>query len=414
MKSNDLWKNSWVSDDETHHEKNGGPLYPQRFEKVLSFHDPGLAPVKKNGKWFHIIPDGSKAYSRAFDQAFGFYDERASVESGGEWFHIKPDGSDAYERRFSWCGNFQQGLCTVRDKQGLYHHITPEGEDAYSEKYLYAGDFREGVAVVKRWDGLCQHIRTNSETLHDRLYVDLGVYHKGYATAKDSFGWFHIDKNGKPRYKHRYHSAEPFYNGLALCATMSGNYVRIDASGKEVEKINPPKTRSTGKKILIIGNLSSGKTTLGRELAKRLGFEILRIDDCRRLMADGSVSGEYRAWSKFAEYCESNKDCILEFSGGGPHVFNIGRALELSGAKTYLIWLDATLDECIARSKERTFDSPYPYALGDLTELIKHIDREIKTAWENVWTKKGFKTLRIKNPGRDNIQQAISLLGDEL
>lgn len=409
--NNDSWKNSWISGDETHHETSDGPLYSKRFQKVLSFHDPGLAPVKENGEWFHIKPNGQKAYSQTFDQAFGFYDERATVVLDDEWFHIKPDGRDAYERRFSWCGNFQQELCSVCDKSGLYHHIKLNGEGAYPERYIYAGDFRDGVAVVKRSDGLSKHIKTNGEPLHNQLFNDLGVYHKGYATAKDAFGWFHINRLGEPLYKQRYQSTEPFYNGFALCVTSSGKFVRIDIFGAEVEKIIPQATQKTVKKILLIGNLSSGKTTLGKTLSERLGFDILRIDDCRRRMSDGSVSGEYRAWTKFVEHCESDQNCILEFSGGGPHVFNIGRALELSGALIYLIWLDADLKECIARSKERTFDSPYPYDFGDLTELILHIDHEIKLAWTSVWTKKGFRTLQIKEP-ENALPRTLNFIGE--
>jgi hypothetical protein len=408
-----LWQCSRVSPDGTHHENSEGPIYAHRFQQVLSFHPPGLAPAKEYGRWFHIRPDGTPAYSKAFDQVFGFYQGRAAVEENGKWFHVLTNGDEAYESRFSWCGNFQQGLCVVRDLDGFYYHIGLNGREAYPERYLYVGDFSEGIAVAKRKDGLCFHIRADGSPLTDRSYVELGAYHKGCATARDSFGWFHLDKVGNQLYEQRYSFVEPFYNGLALCTKMNGEVVRVNTDGEEVETIKPTQTQKPGRKMLLIGNLSSGKPTLGRELERRTSRRFVRIDDCRRKMANGSTSGEYRAWEKFMEFCESPEGCILEFSGGGPHVYDVARALELSGSETYIILLDAPIQECISVSKERIFDSPYPRDVGDLKKLILHIDKEIKTAWDNVWTKGKFKTLRIIAPRENAVSQSLKFLGED-
>jgi shikimate kinase len=405
------WENSRPSDDGTHHVTEEGPLYNRRFEEVLSFHYPGLAPVRLDGKWFHIRSNGDQAYTHKFDLAFGFYEERAAVKQGGKWFHIKPDGSKLYDRSYSWCGNYQQGLCAVRDHEGGYHHIDLDGYDVYEERYLYAGDYREGYAVVRGGAG-CLHIDRCGNPLNSRIYLDLGVFHKGYASAKDEYGWFHIDKSGEPLYTQRYSSVEPFYNGLALCLEHGNRLVRIDMSGAVQEVITAkPEKKVDGRKVLIIGNLSSGKTTMGRELAKKLDAEYIRIDDCRRMMSDATMAGEYRAWHRFISVCEKPQSTILEFSGGGPHVYNVAKALENSGLQTFIIWLDLPVKECIASSIKRRFDAPYPYAMGDLTALIKHIAAEIEAAWRNVWSlSPSLTAIRIVDPRNTTVDSVLKLL----
>ena len=143
------WQEARVSPAGTHHVHNDIALYVQRFDEVLAFHEPGLAPVRKSGKAWHIRPDGSPAYDRRFSRTFGFYEGLSAVTAADGWWHIRPDGTDLYGARFDWCGNFQEGRCTARDRDGAYLHITPEGQPAYESRWRYAGDYRNGVAVVQ-------------------------------------------------------------------------------------------------------------------------------------------------------------------------------------------------------------------------------------------------------------------------
>lgn len=173
MTEKELWQRSRISKDRTYHETDEGPLYSNRFQEVLSFHSPGLAPAKQKNRWFHIKPDGMPVYSKSFDHAFGFYEDRASVEEGKCWFHILINGEQAYKRRFVWCGNFQEGLCIVREKNGFFYHIKLNGEDAYPEKYLYCGDFKEGLAAVRKDNGRWSHIQNDGRQLNDQFFKEL-------------------------------------------------------------------------------------------------------------------------------------------------------------------------------------------------------------------------------------------------
>ena len=209
------WTDTGVSPEGTHHVRNGAPFYAERFDEVLAFHAPGLAPVRRGGEAWHIRIDGTAAYRRRFHRTFGFYEGLAAVAAPDGWRHVRPDGSDLSAARFGWCGNFQGGRCAVRELDGGYLHVTPEGKPAYDARWRYAGDFRDGAAVVQSGDGRSTHIDPRGKPVHGVRFLDLDVFHKGRARARDEDGWMHIDETGRSLYARRFAAVEPFYNGQA-------------------------------------------------------------------------------------------------------------------------------------------------------------------------------------------------------
>lgn len=409
------WQLSRVSPRSTHHILPNGSLYSARFDEVLPFHPPGLAPVKRDGKWFHIGPDGMPVYEQRYTRTFGYYEGRAAVQMGDKWFHILDDGTPAYQGRFSWCGNFQKGLCAVRDENGCYHHILHDGVDAYPERYRYAGDFRDGSAVVRMLDGMCTHIDENGRQIHQQMYLDLDVFHKNFARASDDSGWFHIDRSGSPIYQKRFKEIEPFYNGQALCKDITGRVIIIDENSDEVIEIKPAlmSSKEKGPKILIIGTLGAGKTTFAEYVSKRMGIPFTGIDDCRRQFSDGTFAGEYRAWARFIEICSAPEASILEFSGGGPHVYAVGGALVQAGIPVYVIWLDPALDICIQRASGRSQDVPAPYIWGDISNSTPLIYRGVKRSWKNEWAMKSeFHLLRLEMISEMTLDEQFNALMD--
>ena len=243
MKSGELdhvdWINSKVSEDMKYHEINGISLYKERYDEVLPFHAPGLAPVSNGKRWFHITPTGKKAYNSDFDRVFGFYYGLAAVADQGKWFHINSDGNPAYRDRFKWAGNFQENLCVVMDNEGYFYHIYPNGKRAFKEKYRYAGDFREGVAAVQGEEGQFFHIKKDGIKLNSSIFLEALSFHKGFAIVRDTNGWFHCNREGKEAYGERYYAVEPFYNGLSKVTGFNGEIKRIDETGKTVNIIRP-------------------------------------------------------------------------------------------------------------------------------------------------------------------------------
>ena len=233
------WRGTSVSPSGTHHVRDGTPLYEQRFDEVLKFHEPGLAAVRRDGRAWHIRDDGEPAYGRRFDRTFGFYQGLAAADAPDGWRHIRPDGSDLYGARYAWCGNFQDGRCAVREPGGAYLHLTAEGAPAYDARWRYAGDFRDGIAVVQGVDGRSTHIDHQGVRIHDAWFLDLDVFHKGFARARDDDGWMHVDRPGRPLYGRRFAAVEPFYNGQARVERMDGSLEVIDETGATVQELRP-------------------------------------------------------------------------------------------------------------------------------------------------------------------------------
>lgn len=212
---------------------NGKPLFKQ-FKSLLKFHEPGLAPVEDESGWYHITTGGEPLYAERYGRTFGFYCNRAAVTSKDGCFHIDTTGKPAYSAKYAWCGNFQENICTVRDKNGNYFHIDPDGKRPYKENYLYAGDFRDGIACVKCSDGLWRHIKADGTFLNSKGFLDLGVFHKNIAPARDEKGWFHSDASGEPLYAERYLNIEPFYNGFALVTNFDWSKKIINEKGEVI------------------------------------------------------------------------------------------------------------------------------------------------------------------------------------
>ncbi|MBK1672992.1 methyltransferase [Ectothiorhodospira shaposhnikovii] len=236
------WRDLLPSGCGTHHVHiTGGSAYDERFDGVLKFHAPGLAPVHRAGQAWHIREDGSPAYQRRFARTFGYYEGLAAVASADGWHHIAPDGEDVYPDRYAWCGNFQQGRSSVRSDDGTYHHINLDGSAAYRERWRYVGDYRDGVAVVQAVDGYSTHIDFDGRRIHGGWFVDLDVFHKGFARARDEDGWMHVDVRGRPAYRQRFLSVEPFYNGQARVERFDGALIVIDETGVTVADLRPPR-----------------------------------------------------------------------------------------------------------------------------------------------------------------------------
>ncbi len=231
-----------VSEDGTHHVgPDGNPAYDDRFDQVLPFHAPGLAPVRRAGVAWHLRVDATAAYAARFRQTFGFYEGLAAVEADDGWHHVDATGVAVYSARYAWCGNVQGGRVPVRRPDGRYLHLAADGRPASGSTWRYAGDYREGSAVVQRDDGLHSHVDRDGALVHGCWFVDLDVFHKGLARARDDRGWTHVDRSGRPVTTTRYTMVEPFYNGQARVERVDGALVVIDPMGAVLAELRTPR-----------------------------------------------------------------------------------------------------------------------------------------------------------------------------
>lgn len=234
-----IWQNIKVSPCETFHTMDGIPIYSSRFNRVMKYHEPGLAVAEDQSGAYHINIEGSPNYNCRFIETYGFYEKLAAARDQAGWFHIYPNGAECYSYRYLWCGNFQDGLCTVMDKENHYFHINHKGKKTYENWYVYTGDFKDGVAVICNEEGLHTHINHHGQLIHGIWFLGLDIFHKGQARAKDKNGWHHINKLGQPLYSQRYSQVEPFYNGISHIETFSGKLLTINIHGQKVTQLRP-------------------------------------------------------------------------------------------------------------------------------------------------------------------------------
>jgi shikimate kinase len=164
-------------------------------------------------------------------------------------------------------------------------------------------------------------------------------------------------------------------------------------------------------KILVIGTLGAGKTTLAESLARDTGFPYDSIDDCRIRYGDGTVSGEESAWDHFLEVCGRSEPGILEFSGGGPHVDEVRKSLLCSTIPVSVIWLVLPLDTCITRALGRQKNIPAPFQWAPVEHFVPAIHYSIESAWDSIWSREpGFRATRQVFPGTTSGDEIYSVI----
>jgi hypothetical protein len=158
---------------------------------------------------------------------------------------------------------------------------------------------------------------------------------------------------------------------------------------------NTKKPVITPRKILLIGTLGSGKTTLAEHLAQDTGFPYASIDESRIRYGDGTVEGEDLAWDHFLEDCSRPAPGILEFSGMGPHAEEVRDNLIDSAIPVSVIWVVLPLETCITRALQRQKNIPAPYSWGPIEYSVPAIHDSIGFAWDSIWSREpGFYATR--------------------
>jgi hypothetical protein len=138
-------------------------------------------------------------------------------------------------------------------------------------------------------------------------------------------------------------------------------------------------------KVLVLGNIASGKSELSRALAGEMGWPATGIDDARLRLGDGSPAGEARAWSGFLAQAAEERPAVLECTGGGPFVHLLRLALRRSTLPWVVVLVHTPAPECLRRVGLRGLNVPYPDFGVPLEEVVtnveKDLDRLVGTFW---------------------------------
>ncbi|MFP5263698.1 MAG: shikimate kinase [Blastocatellia bacterium] len=107
--------------------------------------------------------------------------------------------------------------------------------------------------------------------------------------------------------------------------------------------------------IFLVGFMGAGKTTVGRALARQLGFAFIDLDEVIEERAGKSIpeifseSGEVefrRRETAAIRSCRDYRDVVIAL-GGGAYVSETNRDMLRGLGKT--VWLDCGVDTCLAR-----------------------------------------------------------------
>jgi len=139
-------------------------------------------------------------------------------------------------------------------------------------------------------------------------------------------------------------------------------------------------------KILIIGNIGSGKTTLGKKIQENTSYKFVQIDELRQKYLEGKVSEEYYCLYEFLKAIEDNDNIILEFTGAGCHKFAVKRALELASDNTIMIHCkNRDFSIILERLKHKELNENFPFNT-DIENHIKFIKEELDdNTLESFW-----------------------------
>ena len=160
-------------------------------------------------------------------------------------------------------------------------------------------------------------------------------------------------------------------------------------------------------KILLIGNIGSGKTTIGKLLSDKLNIPFIAIDEIREKYSDGTIAGEYLSLHHFMKNCQDEQSKILETSGIGCHKHSVKKALEDSQNEIFVVMIYSDIELNKFRINNKKWP-PHPWPLN-IDALLKKTELELKDDfhhkfWENSNSK--FKLLLIEN-NEDSIIEAL-------
>lgn len=202
-----------------------------QYDSAGSFSE-GLAPVRKNGKWGYIFQDGDTLTGFNFDYAYGFYKGLAVVKKDGRYGQIDKTGKWYIPAQFDMSYAFSDSLALVR-QGSLFGFINKKAETVIPCQYEDAFNFSAsaGLAAVQK-NGRWGYIdRSGRERIPCRYEMALG-FSEGLAAVMKEGRWGYIDTNGQLVLPFRFRMALPFSQGTAVAMDEEEEWVLLDRRGE--------------------------------------------------------------------------------------------------------------------------------------------------------------------------------------
>ena len=151
-------------------------------------------------------------------------------------------------------------------------------------------------------------------------------------------------------------------------------------------------------KVLLFGNVGSGKTTLIDKLKERFSFEAIIIDEYRRKYGNRTKEGELLAKEFFLQSIKPNKNQFIECIGVGQLADDLYGLLSCTNEKIICLTVITPKEVCKSRLKSRVWDIPFPEPVEKVSILLEKTELRIKDGLiEQKWGKLKNITFIIKN-----------------
>ena len=139
-------------------------------------------------------------------------------------------------------------------------------------------------------------------------------------------------------------------------------------------------------KVLIFGNVGSGKTTIVNKLVELYPFEIIAIDDFRRKYGNGTMEKEVVARDNFLLAVSKQENQFVECLGVGIVADKLFELLSVTNEMIVCIVVNASKNVCLSRLSGRIWNVPFPYSIDKVNSLIDRTDakiaaNEIECSW---------------------------------
>ncbi len=125
--------------------------------------------------------------------------------------------------------------------------------------------------------------------------------------------------------------------------------------------------------IVVIGQVASGKTTVARELGRRLAGRVTGIEQLRAARSDTSPSGVARELGCFA----GSGTVVYECSGAHPDFEQTLFEIEAGGTLPFVALLDASFETATRRLQERGQREP-PRGGGSWSEHLQWVQTRLR------------------------------------
>ncbi len=151
-------------------------------------------------------------------------------------------------------------------------------------------------------------------------------------------------------------------------------------------------------KVLVFGNVGSGKTTFINRLRVIYPFRKTLIDDFRKEYGDCTMDKEMLARNKFLAAAKKNENQFIECLGVGSVADKLFEVICSSNELIICIVLVSSRHTCLSRLSDRNWDIPFPHSIDKVNSLVERTEYKIaNNEIEELWGRRASTIVLVRH-----------------